>query len=168
MRATDPPRRQGPILAGVDGGPGTAAIVRDAARLASLAHTDLVVAHVVVRPVMLSPEVAALGATITEADALAELLPDIWIALGETDVRWRVLSTVGVPAVELIRIARMLAPSAIVVGADTSGWWAKLRRGFNGSVPARLQRRQDAPVVVIPEGCSHRSRHADQPSNRVR
>jgi nucleotide-binding universal stress UspA family protein len=146
-----------PILAGVDGGPGTAEVVRAAERLATTARAELVVAHIVAVPLSMFPEVAALG-MILEEDVIAEMLPEIWIALADSAVRWKVVSSRGVPASELVRLSRELRPSAIVVGSDSSGWAARLRRGLNGSVPGRLARHQDAPVVVIPAACSHRRR----------
>lgn len=147
----------GPILAGVDGGPGTTEVVRAAARLAAAGRTDLIVAHIVAVPLSMFPEVAALG-MVLEEDAIAEMLPEIWIALADSAVPWKVLAARGVPATELVHLATRLKPSAVVVGADSSGWPARLRRGLNGSVPARLVRHQDAPVIVIPAACSHRRR----------
>lgn len=145
----------GPVLAGVDGGAGTTEVVRAASRLASIGGAELVVAHIVAVPMSIFPEVAAL-AMITEDDAIAEMVPDIWISLIDSDVRWRVMSSTGVPATKLLQLANNLKPSAIVVGADTAGWTARLRRGLSGSVPGRLLRHQDVPVVVIPAACSHR------------
>lgn len=149
----------GPILAGVDGGRGTAEVVRAAGRLATVARAELVIAHIVGVPTSIFPEVVAAG-MVMEEDAVAEILPEIWISLADADVRWQVVSASGVPASELLRLARAVQPSAIVVGADRSGWTARLRRGLNGSVPARLMRSQDAPVIVIPAACSHRRRAA--------
>ncbi|MGN6609029.1 MAG: universal stress protein [Jatrophihabitans sp.] len=149
-----------PVLAGVDGGPGTAAVVRAAARLARVAGTELLIAHILDRPAAFTPEGAALCAAITEEDVLAGLVPDLCEALLDETVSWTVVCRAGVPSTALVRLACDVRPMAIVVGADTSGWWARLRRGLTGSVPQRLLRRQDAPVIVIPTACSHpRRRH---------
>ncbi|MBV9594812.1 MAG: universal stress protein [Actinobacteria bacterium] len=158
----DSPVRAGPILAGVDGGAGTAEVVRSAARLAASAGAELVVAHVVTTTNSMLPEIAALNLATAEDDALAALVPEICIALIGTAQPWRVVTATGNPGIELARLAERLHPAAIVVGADSSGWLARLRRGFDGSVPAQLSRRQTARIVVIPGACSRPRRTADQ------
>jgi nucleotide-binding universal stress UspA family protein len=152
------------ILAGIDGGPGSAAVLRSAAALAAVAGGAVVIAHVVAVPQLPSSGVPACDDPSSLSDVEADLFPDVVEAMLETSVTWKLVTTSGTPAAELIRLSRAEQAAAIVVGADTPGWASHLRRFSVGSVPSRLAHEQALPVVIVPRGCSRRRdpRHEEQ------
>jgi hypothetical protein len=122
-------------------------------------ETELVVAHVVTyasagwtdRTVVLPTDLDL------EGDAMAWIFPDVCAAMIGFEVRWTLATAIGSPAERLADLARRTRAAAVVVGADTAGWLARLRRGFSGSIPGQLARHVDVPVVVVP--CSRSRRH---------
>jgi nucleotide-binding universal stress UspA family protein len=153
------------VLAGIDGGAGSAPVLRAAARLAEISHADVLIAHVVDNPTMTTQAPIALTES-TLHSIEAGLFPDVVEALLETPVRWTLVTVTGNPATELMRLADDHAATAIVVGADTPGWTSQLRRFSTGSVPSRLAHEQRRPVVVIPEGCARSSKRSKQLTER--
>ncbi|UQX88950.1 universal stress protein [Jatrophihabitans telluris] len=159
------PQSQHTLLVGIDGGPGSGAVLQSAARLAELVHGQLLIAHIVETPQVVGGGYAGIGIGLDESaltDVEAVLFPEVVEAMAESAVSWRLMALTGNPATELVRIADQQRVSAIVVGADTPGWTSHLRRLSSGSVPTRLAHEQRAPVVIVPAGCS-RSRHRDNP-----
>jgi nucleotide-binding universal stress UspA family protein len=153
------------VLAGIDGGAGSAPVLRAAARLAEIAHSDVLIAHVVDNPTMTTQAPIALTESTLQSIE-AGLFPDVVEALLETPVHWTLVTVTGNPATELMRLADDHAATAIVVGADTPGWTSQLRRFSTGSVPSRLAHEQRRPVVVIPEGCARSSKRSKQLTER--
>lgn len=151
------------VLAGVDGGGGTRAVLEVAGRLASLAGSALLVAYVSPDPPGMAP--ALLGPPATDNDDLeAELFPCVVEALCHCSVEWSVAIASGHPGQGLARLAEEHDVLAVVVGADTPGCGGHLRRLTTGSVPAHLIRRQRAPVVVVPDAVRRPSRAARTPA----
>jgi nucleotide-binding universal stress UspA family protein len=149
------------ILAGIDGGAGSAPVLRAAARLAEISGADVVIAHVVDNPTMTTAAPIALTESTLHCIE-AGLFPDVVEALMDTAVRWTLVTVTGNPATELMRLANDHDAEAIVVGADTPGWANHLRRFSSGSVPGRLAHEQRRPVVVIPEGCARANKRSRQ------
>ncbi|MCW2522636.1 MAG: hypothetical protein JWO63_971 [Frankiales bacterium] len=149
------------VLAGIDGGAGSAPVLRAAARLAEISEADVLIAHVVDNPTMTTAAPIALTESTLHCIE-AGLFPDVVEALMDTTVRWTLVTLTGNPATELMRLADDHAVSAIVVGADTPGWTSHVRRFSTGSVPSRLAHEQRRPVVVIPEGCARSNKRSKQ------
>ncbi len=143
------------VLVGIDGGAGSASVLRSAATLAQLGQNEIVIAHVVECPQLSGEGYLGLDES-TLTDVEADLFPDVVEALIGTSVTWTLITVIGNPATELMRLAEERHAGAIVVGADTPGWTNHLRRISSGSVPSRLAHEQRLPVVVVPEGCSRR------------
>jgi nucleotide-binding universal stress UspA family protein len=142
------------VIVGIDGGPGSVHVMSVAARLAQMSMaSQLIVAHVV-PPSVVTPQALMAGESYSVADAEAELFPDVVEALIGCTVPWTMVTVIGNPAAELIRLSLQRDPSAIVVGADTPGWASHVRRMSAGSVPTKLAHCQGAPVVIVPQACS--------------
>jgi nucleotide-binding universal stress UspA family protein len=138
------------VLAGIDGGAGTGAVLTVAGRLAALASTALLVVYVAPNPAALAP--ALLGPVPSDIDDLeAELFPTVVEALCHHAVEWRFTVATGHAGCELARLAEQHHALAVVVGADTPGCGSRLRRLTSGSVPAHLAHHQGVPVIVVPE-----------------
>lgn len=141
------------MLVGIDGGQGSTHVLQAASRLAIMADTSLVVAHVATSSQLANQ--AALACTgISLADIEADLFPDVVEALLGSSAPWKLVALNGDPASALIRLARERDAMAIVVGADTPGWTSHVRRFSTGSVPNKLAHGQLAPVIVIPSACA--------------
>lgn len=141
-----------PLVVGIDGGPGSAHVLRAAARLAQMANAPMVIAHVVT-PSQLANQAQLMTSCGSLADVQADLFPDVVEALIGSPVAWTLVTLAGNPAAALIQLAGERAARAIVVGADTPGWTSHVRRLSTGSVPTKLAHGQRAPVIIIPEAC---------------
>jgi nucleotide-binding universal stress UspA family protein len=146
------------LLAGVDGGRSTAAVVQGAADLADWFGALLLVAHVASRGWLLAADgpgpVPHAGAFDESESAALCVFPTVVEALAASNVDWRFAGAVGDPARELARLARDQGVGAVVVGASARGPKRRLRRIGRGSVAAGLAHLQTAPVIVLPAGCS--------------
>lgn len=131
-----------------------------------MAGAQLLVAHVVAEPLAVAPEL--LGAPgVGVDDVEVDLFPSVVEALCGSCVEWRFVVVSGNPARQLLRLAEDHHAAAIVIGADTPGWVAHVRRFASGTVPAHLVHRQRVPVVVVPEACQRRRAQSSitNPSN---
>ncbi|OZD56700.1 universal stress protein UspA [Rhodococcus sp. 06-1477-1B] len=158
---TDQPRPSagaGKVIAGVVPGQ-SVRVVREAAHYASLAHAELIVAHVdTTRFVAFEdPDGYVHSSTVDVAGVAAKAAVDevrrqTAEALGGSDVTWSVRQVIGDPALALIQLADEIDASLIVVGTRKRGLGESLREFLTGSVAARLSHRQSRPVLVVPQG----------------
>jgi nucleotide-binding universal stress UspA family protein len=160
--AQSPPesRAANVVIVGIDGGAGSAHVLRAGARLAELSGAQMVVAHVVAMTQLTNQ--VALAASYSLVDIEADLFPDVVEGLIEAVVPWTLVTLTGNPARALAQLSRERCASAIVVGADTPGWTSRLRRLSAGSVPNKLAHSQRAPVVIVPEACAKVRQRVDQ------
>lgn len=153
-----PTTASGPVIAGVVPGQ-SSRVVREAARYAALAHTELIVAHVDTTRFVAFEDpdgyvhtstVDVVGAAA--AAALDEVQRASAEALAGDTVTWRVRQIIGDPALALIGLADEVDASLLVVGTRKRGLGESLREFLTGSVAARLTHRQHRPVLVVPVG----------------
>jgi len=144
------------IVVGIDGGPGTPAVLRAAGRLAlrsgATAHVALL-AITDVRPSLSARTQAAdqPGSTEPHESGGASLLMNAAALLG-TAVDWSyqaVSTTSGDPVTQLVQLAEARNASAIVVGEDLSLWSGRLRGLTQGALANRLSERSPTSVVVV-------------------
>lgn len=142
--------RDGPgvLVVGLDGSDPSRDALAYAVGMARREGSRLVIVRVGI-PVTAAAAVAAAGGTVLPAGGLVdeealnaesirgldELLPG----------RWRVVECTGEPGAELERVAREVRADAIVVGRSRNPG-----RHLLGSVTARLARRSNHPVIVVP------------------
>jgi nucleotide-binding universal stress UspA family protein len=152
------------VLAGIDGGTSTFAVLRASASYAELLRATIVVVHVTPAAVMVTPESAFLQYYYSPEEVEARLLPLVIEALYDRHVRWKLLAVPGRPARALAELAEHYAARAIFVGAHTGKARNRLRP-LTTSVMHRLTQLQCAPVIVVPAAhqsdAPSRSRHED-------
>lgn len=155
---TPSPTLAGAVIAGVVPGQ-SPRVVREAARQATLAGTELVIAHVdTTRFVAFedpdgyvhSSTVDVMGAAARAA--LADVQNEATAALDGETVSWSVRQVMGDPALALIQLADEIGASLLVVGTRKRGLGESVREFLTGSVAARLTHRQHRPVLVVPLG----------------
>lgn len=135
------------VVIGIDGDLNFATVLQAGARLAALAHAEILVAYVI--PAMTADVVVPCGEDdLVEAEAA--LFADVVDALRDFTGRWQLTTRHGDPAQELLCLARQAHADAIVVGAQTPGWFTHVRRLASPSVAERLARNQRFPLVVVP------------------
>jgi nucleotide-binding universal stress UspA family protein len=144
QRALNP--ADAPIVTGVDMSEATGLVLDSAAQLAEAVGRPLVVVHVVALHAGAGGLVPGRvgGAVVELADAChleCELL------LVDADLDWSFEAHFGDVASELRRAARRHRAAALVVGAS-QGHHVRMLRG--PSVPRRLTRDPDRPVVIVP------------------
>jgi nucleotide-binding universal stress UspA family protein len=79
------------------------------------------------------------------AELTAGIVGQLGAILGETDVCWEFVQCDGHPVAELARMADALGADAIIVGASR----CRVRRSCL-SVPGRLLRKKNWPVIAVP------------------
>jgi nucleotide-binding universal stress UspA family protein len=142
--------RDGPgvLVVGLDGSNTSHDALAYAVGMARREGSELVIVQVG-SPVSTAAAVAAVGGAgvppdpdrgiepvaLATHEALDELLPG----------RWRVVTCEGEPGAELERVAKECQADAIVVGRSRNPG-----RHLLGSVAARLARRANHPVIVVP------------------
>lgn len=155
---TPSPTLVGAVIAGVVPGQ-SPRVIREAARQATLAGTELVIAHVdTTRFVAFedpdgyvhSSTADVMGAAARAA--LADVQNDATVALDGETVPWSVRQVMGDPALALIQLADELGASLLVVGTRKRRLGESVREFLTGSVAARLTHRQHRPVLVVPLG----------------
>lgn len=138
-----------PVVVGIDTGPGSAAVLRAAARAAASLDAELLVVHVVGPSAFAGVHPDA--SLIPDAEALeVAVFPDVVEALADLPVPWRLTTMIGDPVTCLAGLAGSVRASVVVVGSHTPGAMGRLRALLGGSVPARLLRCQSTPVYVVP------------------
>lgn len=155
---TPAPKHVGAVIAGIVPGQ-SPRVLRAAARQASLAGTELVIAHVdTTRFVAFEdPDGYVSSSTVDVAGAaaraaLADVQAAAETALAGEEVSWTVRQVIGDPALALIQLADEIDASLLVVGTRKRGLGESLREFLTGSVAARLTHRQHRPVLVVPLG----------------
>jgi nucleotide-binding universal stress UspA family protein len=155
---------QATVLAGINGGASTFAVLRASASYAELFRATIVAVHVSAHPVMVTPETAYLNHYFSPGETEARLLPLVVEALYDSHVTWKLLAVTGRPATALAELAERYAARAIVVGAHT-GRARNRVRPLTTSVTHCLTQLQRAPVIVIPAAhpwdALSRPRHED-------
>jgi nucleotide-binding universal stress UspA family protein len=137
------------VLAGVDGGTSTLAVLRASASYAELLRATIVVVNVTRPPALVVPETAFLHHYCSPGEVEARLLPLVVEALYDRRVPWKLLAVTGRPARALAELAERYEVRAIVVGAH-SGRVRNRARLLTTSVAHRLTLLQGAPVIVVP------------------
>lgn len=163
----NPPQRMGgPIVVGmVPGQP--AAVLQQAARLATSLGVELIVAHADVTRYAVSSRAGGPGTSapidpdgVDEADdaggPLGGMRAAVALELGSGTVRWSFVQLPGEPAAALGRLAQELHACMIVVGTREPGLGARVEELLTGSVAVHLSHRQNCPVLVVPLGAHTR------------
>jgi nucleotide-binding universal stress UspA family protein len=140
---------QSTVLAGIDGGTNSLAVLRASASYAELFRATILIVHVTPTPVIVTPETAFLHHYYSPGETEARLLPLVIEALYDRHVSWKLLAVTGSPAKALAELAERYAARAIVVGAHGGNVRSRVRL-LATSVTHRLTQLQRAPVIVVP------------------
>ena len=137
-----------PIVVGYDNTDAAKSALTWAADHATLTGAELIVAYV-----SSSTAEWELAAVMINPDPIRhqveELLNTTWTEpLRDRDTKYRTVTAVGRPAMELMRIARAESASLIVIGMTGRGTLAEL---ITGSTQHLLQQHAARPVVAVPE-----------------
>jgi nucleotide-binding universal stress UspA family protein len=137
------------LVIGYDRHPASRAALVFAGELAGALNVSLHVVHVVddADDALTAPGTSAgLGADHPDAEHL-----HVGDALGATDVQWTYHRLRGDPAKVLLEATNQYAASMLIVGRPEQGIGAAVGHIITGNVARNLLRRNNRPVVVVPE-----------------
>jgi len=139
----------GAVVAGVDGGRHTGTVLRAAGLIAERHGAPVVVAHVLRPAAVVTPGHCEVeGQDVL--DAVVEQIERATLAgLAESSAPCSVITRMGEPARELVRLARLTAARAVVIGQACSKSRFALGR-VAGGVGGRLRRSLPTAVLLVP------------------
>lgn len=147
--------RSGPVVVGIDTAESCGRPLRAAAFLAACLDREVVLVHVRRRVMPLAEGYLPIGEDLQLSAEVEKELDDDLVATitagGDLDgVGWKLISSYGEAASELIRIAQDHDAALVVVGKRHSGFGELLHRIMSGSVSRAIVAAQKCPVMVVP------------------